>query len=105
MNSDRSNAVRVRDLGSIAVAQTCPVKGDVQANMEQHLQLARIAAAEGADIVVFPELSLIGYELDVARAAAFSPDDSRLSPLIEAAAACASTLVVGAPVRLGSRSA
>jgi predicted amidohydrolase len=54
-------------LRTIAVAQTCPVEGDVQANVEQHLRLAEAAAAEGARIVVFPELSLTGYELTLAQ--------------------------------------
>ena len=45
---------------SIAVAQTCPVKGDGQANLEEHVRLARVAATEGAQVVVFPELSLTG---------------------------------------------
>ncbi|MGH2830821.1 MAG: nitrilase-related carbon-nitrogen hydrolase, partial [Actinomycetota bacterium] len=48
---------------SIAVAQTSPVRGDVQANLEEHGRLVRVAAAEGAQLVVFPELSLTGYEL------------------------------------------
>jgi len=48
---------------SIAVAQTCPVAGDVQANLDEHIHLARLAAKEGAQVVVFPELSLTGYEL------------------------------------------
>ena len=37
-----------RDRRSIAVAQTCPVRGDVDANLEEHLRLADCAAAEGA---------------------------------------------------------
>lgn len=45
---------------SIAVAQTCPIKGDVKANLDEHVRLTQIAAAEGAQIVVFPELSLTG---------------------------------------------
>jgi hypothetical protein len=32
---------------SMAVAQTCPVKGDVQANLDEHIRLARLAAAAG----------------------------------------------------------
>lgn len=88
---------------SIAVAQTCPVRGDVKTNLAEHLRLARIAAAEGARIVVFPELSLTGYELDLASELAFSEDDPRLAPLVEAAASASMTLVVGAPVRIGSR--
>ena len=52
----------------IAVAQTCPVPGDVSANVDEHVRLARLAATEGAQVVVFPELSLIGYELALAAA-------------------------------------
>ena len=39
---------------TIAVAQTCPVPGDVQADVHEHLRLARLAAGEGAQTVVFP---------------------------------------------------
>jgi predicted amidohydrolase len=86
---------------SIAVAQTCPVKGDVKANVDEHVRLARIAASTGAQLVVFPELSLTGYEVSLARELAFSEDDSRLSTLLEASASSSMTLVVGAPVRIG----
>jgi RimJ/RimL family protein N-acetyltransferase/predicted amidohydrolase len=88
---------------SIAVAQTCPVRGDVPANLEEHARLARAAGAEGAHLVVFPELSLTGYEVDLAAALAFAEDDARLSPLLDAASSLALTLIVGAPVRIGSR--
>jgi predicted amidohydrolase len=88
---------------SIAVAQTCPVKGDVQANLEEHGRLARLAAAEGAQVVVFPELSLTGYELSLASALAFSEDDARLASLLDAAASHSMTLIVGAPVRIEPR--
>lgn len=43
---------------SIAVAQTCPVAGDVQTNLDEHVRFACLAATEGAGVVVFPELSL-----------------------------------------------
>ena len=86
---------------SIAVAQTCPVAGDVQANLDEHVRLARFAATEGARVVVFAELSLIGYELALAGGLAFSEDDSRLCPLLDVAASHDITLVVGAPLWLG----
>lgn len=87
---------------SIAVAQTCPVPGDVQADLAEHVRLARLAATEGAKVIVFPELSLTGYELTLAPGLAFSEDDPRLAPLLDVAAAQGITLVVGAPVRVGS---
>jgi predicted amidohydrolase len=88
---------------SIAAAQTIPVAGDVRANVEQHLGLARAAAEQRAQVLVFPELSLTGYELHLARDLAFSPADPRLAPLAEFASSCSMTLVVGAPVAMGSR--
>lgn len=88
---------------SIAVAQTVPIRGDVGANLGQHLRLVDVARDERARVLVFPELSLTGYELDLADGQAFSSNDPRLAPLVEAASSRAMTLVVGAPVRLGPR--
>ncbi|OGO28828.1 MAG: hypothetical protein A2W33_10230 [Chloroflexi bacterium RBG_16_52_11] len=48
---------------SIALAQISTRLGDVQANLEKHLSLAQEAHAAGADLIVFPELSLTGYVL------------------------------------------
>ncbi len=87
---------------SIAVAQTCPVKGDVLSNLDEHVQLARLAANEGAAVVLFPELSLTGYELADAANLAFSESDPRLGPLLDVAVSHGMVLVVGAPVRIGS---
>ena len=88
---------------SIAVAQTCPVKGDIAANLEQHLRLAEAAAVEGAQLVLFPELSLTGYEIELADRLAFSEDDPRLAPLVELGAACGVILIAGAPVRIATK--
>lgn len=89
-------------LRSIAAAQTVPVRGDVSANLEQHLSLVRAAAERGARLLVFPELSLTGYELDLADRLAFSEDDVRLAPLREAAAEHSMIVIAGAPVRVES---
>lgn len=86
---------------SLAVAQTRPVRGNVPANLAEHTRLARFAAAEGAQVVVFPELSLTGYELDLAEELAFSEDDLRLAPLLDLARSHGMILIAGAPVRVG----
>lgn len=88
---------------SIAAAQTIPVRGDVDANCEQHIRLVRVAAEQQAQVLVFPELSLTGYELDLANDLAFSQSDPRLAPLVDAASSYSMTLIVGAPARLGSQ--
>ena len=88
---------------SIAAAQTIPIRGNVDANLEQHVRLVHVAAEDLVQVLVFPELSLTGYELDLANDLAFSKSDPRLAPLIEAASSHSMILIVGAPVRIESR--
>jgi predicted amidohydrolase len=47
----------------VALAQMAPRLGDVDANLDRHLELIEQAAGGGASLVVFPELSLTGYFL------------------------------------------
>jgi len=47
----------------VALAQTEPILGDIGENMSRHLSWARKGIAAGADLIVFPELSLTGYLL------------------------------------------
>jgi predicted amidohydrolase len=77
----------------VAVAQPLCVPRDVAANAGTHAATVRAA---GARVVVFPELSLTGYELD---APAIAAEDSRLAPIVKACAETGSLAVVGAPVR------
>jgi predicted amidohydrolase len=82
----------------IAVAQSSSIKGDVNLNTENHLRYIREASLLGADYLVFPELSLTGYELELAKELAFEPNDIRLAPLIEAAKKYRISVGVGAPL-------
>jgi predicted amidohydrolase len=77
----------------IAVAQPPCVPLDVAANAVTHAATVRAARAR---VVVFPELSLTGYELD---APAVRVDDPRLTPIVEACAEAGSLALVGAPVQ------
>lgn len=47
----------------IGLAQMAPKLGNVAANLATHLELMQRAADEGAELVIFPELSLTGYYL------------------------------------------
>ena len=47
----------------VALAQVDCVLGDVAGNLERTRRLIRRARADGADLVVFPELTLTGYAL------------------------------------------
>ena len=82
----------MREALTIAVAQPVCHPGDVAANAVAHAAAIRAA---GARLVVFPELSLTGYELD---APAVAPDDPRLAPIVDACRETGSVALVGAPV-------
>ncbi|MRW87476.1 carbon-nitrogen hydrolase family protein [Pseudoduganella sp. FT26W] len=82
----------------IAAAQTPSVAGDIAANVATHLRFIAAARAEGVQLLVFPELSLCGYELPLLRTCALTPDDARLAPLRTAAIAAGMTVIVGAPL-------
>lgn len=56
----------------------------------------------GARVLVFPELSLTGYEMGLASQLALTMDDQRLRPLRDAATQYNITLVVGAPLRVNT---
>lgn len=62
----------------LAVAQTRPVKGNIEKNIEVHKRLIERVASYGADLIVFPELSLTGYEPALAKQLATNQDDKRL---------------------------
>jgi 5-aminopentanamidase len=87
----------------VAAGQAACAALDVHANVAAAADLVRRAAAEGADLLVLPELFLTGYEL---RAIAADPEtyavattDPRLGPLTVACSETRTAVVVGAPTR------
>ncbi|MEO1172046.1 MAG: carbon-nitrogen hydrolase family protein [Myxococcota bacterium] len=77
----------------LAVAQPRVQANAVPDNVTAHANLVR---RSGARVIVFPELSLTGYELD---APALSPDSPALDPLVLACARTNTIALVGAPLR------
>jgi predicted amidohydrolase len=66
----------------VAIAQTSPVLGDLERNLAHCAELAEVAAAAGARLVIFPELAATGYFLkDIVPDVAVARDDPRLAPL------------------------
>jgi len=66
----------------IAIAQCAPALGAVNRNMDMHDEWIARAKAVGAQMIVFPELSLTGYYLkDLAAEVAMDFDDPRLDRL------------------------
>jgi predicted amidohydrolase len=47
----------------VSIAQIAPKLGDIPTNLDLHLERVATALADGAQLVVFPELSLTGYHL------------------------------------------
>lgn len=88
---------------TIAAAQIAAVRGDVDRNLENHVRAIGAAAQQGVQVLVFPELSLTGYEPTLAAALAFVPGDTRLTPLVRLAREHRMTLVVGAPLAATSQ--
>ena len=84
--------LRVSDSLVLAVAQPPCVSYEIAVNAVAHADAVRAASAR---VVVFPEMSLTGYEFD---APAVAVDDPRLVPVIEACAQTGTTALVGAPV-------
>jgi predicted amidohydrolase len=71
----------------VALAQVAPRLGDVAANLDRHLELIDQAGAGGADLVVFPELSLTGYFLkDLVPEVALREQSDQLQTLAAASA-------------------
>lgn len=81
---------------NVGLVQLTTVLGNVQKNLEKHLAFIREASLSGADLVVFPELSLTGYVLqDLVPTVACRPrkDDPVFQPLF--AASQKTDIVVG----------
>jgi predicted amidohydrolase len=67
---------------TIAVAQIDPRLGDVETNLELYGQQVREARGLGADVIVFPELSLSGYFLkDMVSTVAVRLDSAEVAQL------------------------
>lgn len=83
---------------TIAAAQSQSLPGDIARNVAHHLRFARIAAEHGAVLLIFPELSLIGYELALAASYPLLPDSPALNPLRRLAESARMVVVAGAPL-------
>jgi predicted amidohydrolase len=84
----------------VAAAQTVPKDGAIAENLSDHDKLARLAAKHGARLILFPEMSLTGYQRSNASKLSFIEDDARLNALRDVASDHDITIVAGAPLRL-----
>lgn len=63
----------------ICLAQIKPVKGNISANIEAHTKFIELALSLNAEAIFFPELSLTGYEPELAKLVATNQEDNRLA--------------------------
>ena len=86
----------------LASAQIHPEDGNIQKNLEEHYRLIKQAAEKGADLIVFPEMSITGYARENAREIAFLKSDNRLDQLQKLATDHQIMIVAGAPIKVGT---
>ncbi|KGS14077.1 Carbon-nitrogen family hydrolase [Pseudomonas coronafaciens pv. garcae] len=84
---------------TLAAAQFCSLRGEFKHNLAGHLAFMQRAADLGAHYLLFPELSLTGYEPDLARELALSPDDACMDPIRALAMQLQLVTTVGVPLK------
>lgn len=85
----------------IAAAQVASVRGDWERNLRTHANAIEAAGRRNVSLLIFPELSLTGYELDLAAEFAIESSDERLAPLAVLAKCFQMAVVVGTPLKIG----
>jgi predicted amidohydrolase len=83
----------------IALAQTKPIKGNISANMEAHAKLIVSALQYDINAIFFPELSLTGYEPELAEELAVEPADKTFDNFQDLSDTNKITIGVGMPIK------
>jgi predicted amidohydrolase len=83
----------------IGIVQTRPVKGDIAANLADHQRWVGLAVERGVGLLVFPELSITGYEPTLAGELATTKDDARFDLLQRLSDKYGIFIGVGAPIK------
>lgn len=83
----------------IAVAQLMPIKGDLFTNIITHKALIYLSLANKADAIFFPELSITGYEPELAKELASDQEDRSFDGFQNISDQNKLTIDVGMPTR------
>jgi predicted amidohydrolase len=83
----------------LCVAQTRPVTGSIKSNIDKHKALIASACSQQPNAIIFPELSLVGYEPTLASTLVCDPDDSHFQALQRLVDDMDVTVGVGMPTR------
>lgn len=84
---------------NICLAQIRPKTGDIAFNIARHQAFVHQAAGIGAEMIIFPELSISSYEPELAEALAMEVNDARLDVFQSLSNKHNMTIGVGAPIR------
>ena len=105
MSADPFYSIHARGMVRVAAATPAATVGDVPANVEATLALAREGDARSADIIVYPELGLSSYAVDDLHLqdAMLDAVEAGVARLCAESADLAPVLVVGAPLRRAGR--
>ncbi|MDP9961312.1 carbon-nitrogen hydrolase family protein [Chryseobacterium lathyri] len=87
----------------IAAAQIKPVKGDILKNIEKHKTVINAAAHHNVDLMIFPELSITGYEPELAKQLSIHYEDPVLDIFQKMADENKISITVGMPVKSDDR--
>ncbi len=82
----------------LALAQISFKNGDVEFNIKAHVNAILMASKHGVNYLIFPELSLTGYELKLVTKLAFTVNDARLEKLIKICMQNNINVSIGAPI-------
>ena len=83
----------------ISVAQLRPAKGDISANIEKHKVLVKLAVSLRVSSVFFPELSITGYEPEIAKDLATNQEDKIFDSFQEISDTDQITIGLGMPIK------
>ncbi|MEZ0575798.1 carbon-nitrogen hydrolase family protein [Halodesulfovibrio aestuarii] len=83
---------------TVGLAQFAPIKGNISENLAQHVRLIEQAAKEQVRLLVFPELSLTGYEPELAKDLALEYTSEPLCILHDLAKKHSMTILAGTPL-------
>ena len=81
----------------IALAQIQTYKGDISKNIQTHRRFIEQAIAKEADLILFPELSITGYEPELASKLACLPNHSQFDQFQEIADSKKIIIGIGMP--------
>jgi predicted amidohydrolase len=83
----------------LIAAQISSAAGNLDKNLEKHLDIIHQAARLSADGIFFPELSLSGYRPSLAQVMAIEPDDERLEVIQKWSDHYGMFIAVGVPTK------